>query len=131
MIGMEPSGGIDWNVIAGAVMVVGAVVAQSVGALRWLNGQFAKRDEALEEIREEAAAARQSHAEQLVRVEKDMLSLRSEFAVRLASIPSREAMEMMFRDKVGPLEQDLRALVIELARHGYTDTRRRDHDTRG
>lgn len=127
MIGLEPSGGA--GLLYGAVVVAVTIIAQSFAALRWLNGQFAKRDEALAkqkenfeiallQVREEAVEARQAASDRMTQLEKELLAMKAEVSVRMERFPTRNDLEVMLREKVAPLEQDVRALVIELARHG-------------
>ena len=117
--------------------IVSGLAVQSWVFWRWLSAQFDQRDrEMAEAIRErnthiaalrvEASSAREQTRNDVARVDRDIANLRQEVSVKLAMIPTREAMESMLRDRVQPLESDLRSLVIELARLGVHQPTRRD-----
>ena len=120
--------------------IVGLVVTLSIQSWafwRWLSSQFDRRDREIDDavrernvmvtaIRNEASVARDAARADIARVDRDIASLRNEVSVKLAMIPTREAMESMLRDRVLPLESDLRALVIELARLGVHQPPRRE-----
>lgn len=50
------------------------------------------------------------------RLEHSLQDQRREFAVHLAAIPTRDHIDQLLKERVAPLEQDMRNLVIELAR---------------
>jgi len=116
----------DWLTIIGIVI---GVAIQSWAFFKWQTSQFQKRDEAREaetkerheqvdSVRDRIVALRDEVSLSLSRIDRDLSTTRHEFSVALAALPSRESMESMFAARVGPIEQDLRALVIELARNG-------------
>ena len=127
---------LDWSMVAGVVTVLAAIIGQTIAGIRWLNNQFAQRDEEHEKeildriaqgtaIRAEATAHREQHRTDLSRLDKEVAGLRGELNVRLAHMPTRDQLEALLRDKVGPIESDMRALVIELARIGVHNPNRR------
>jgi uncharacterized protein (DUF1684 family) len=116
----------DWLTIIGFGV---ALFVQSFTFWRWQVAEFRKRDDELANstrdrnvqftaIRAETGAAREQSRNDIARVDKDIASMRNEFSIKLAMIPTRDAMEQMLSNRVGPMEADLRALVIELARLG-------------
>lgn len=63
-------------------------------------------------------ANREMFKSELYRVDRDLSATRHELSISIAALPTRDAIEAMLVSKVAPLESDLRALVIELARNG-------------
>lgn len=109
-------------------IVIGLAV-QSWAFQRWLVKQFDARDQAIadatrernqmiESLRTQGSTARDQTRNEIARVDRDIAMLRSEVRERLAVIPSRKDLDDALRDRVAPLESDLRALTIELARIG-------------
>lgn len=109
-------------------IVIGLAV-QSWGFQRWLTKQFDERDDAIaaatrernqmiDALRTQGNTAREQTRNEIARVDRDVAILRSEVRERLAVIPSRKDLDDALRDRVSPLESDLRALTIELARIG-------------
>lgn len=95
----------------------------------WLGRQLGKRDEAIAKEAENRNAMelrmqmetnhhREASRRDLARVELEFSKFKSEVAVRLSLLPTRDAMEAMLVQRVAPMESDLRTLVIELARLG-------------
>lgn len=133
---------ITFGNLLGIVTTIIAILSQTVAFHRWLQRQLEARDRAiaaavserntmLAALRTEAATAREHARSEITRVDRDLAAMRNEFAVQLARIPTRDAMESLLMDRVRPLEADLRALVIELARigvHGSTPTAARRED---
>lgn len=124
----------DWLTIIG--IVVGLAV-QSWAFFRWQSAQFQKRDDSLadeteerhkqvESVKERTVAIRDEMNAGLVRMDREISSTRHELFVALAALPTRESMEAMFAARVQPIESDLRALVIELARNGMSNPSRRE-----
>lgn len=105
--------------------------AQLWAAGAYLSKSFAKRDEALAEairernnivtgIRAELHAAREQARVDVARIERESAAAASKIEVRLATLPTRESLDASLERRIAPLESDLRALVIELARRGTT-----------
>ena len=122
--------------IAGVFTVLVAIIGQTIAGIRWLNSQFAERDKEHEQevhariaqgtaIRAEASAHREQNRVDISRLDKEIAGLRGDVALRLATMPTRDQLEDLLRDKVSPLEADLRSLVIELARLGVHNPNRR------
>ena len=77
--------------------IICAMAGQSWVFLRWLNREYSRGE--------------------IARLDRDLSGLREKLAV----MPSRKDVDDIIRERVGPMEADLRALVIELARIGVTN----------
>lgn len=124
---MEPRMTLD--TVLTIISIVMGLAVQSWGVWKWLSGEFAKRDAAINvavhernqvvtAIRAESNAAREHMRTEISRIDRDISGVRAEVRERLATLPTRQEQETMLRERVAPLESDLRSLVIELARLG-------------
>lgn len=95
---------IDLGTILTLVITVGI---QSFTAWRWLAAQFKDRDSAINALKDE-----------IHRVDREVLTLRTETRERLASVPSRDQIEELFDKKLGRMQDTLESLVKEVARLG-------------
>lgn len=111
------------------VGIIIALVVQSWAFLRWLNRELESRDQSLadavrDRVREIGAvtgkieAVRDHHRTEIARVDRDLSALRE----RLAQMPSRKDMEDIIRDRIAPMELEVRGLVIHLARLGLHES---------
>jgi Tfp pilus assembly protein PilO len=120
----------EWLTVIGlGITLLLFMFGQSFALWKLLSREFEKRDRAitaaasernaqLMAVRQETVAANAQSRESIARVDKDIAALKNEFSVQLARIPTRAEMEQMLSNRVGPMEADLRSLVIELARLG-------------
>ena len=124
----------DWLTI---ISIIVGLAIQSWAFFKWQSAQFQKRDERLEEeteerhkqielVKDRTVANRDILNREVARLDRENATTRHELSVALASLPTREYMEAMFASRVQPLEADLRALVIELARSGLPNPKRRE-----
>lgn len=108
--------------------IICAMAGQSWVFLRWLNREFRTRDEALtaavnernrelQNVSGKVDMTREYSRGEIARLDRDLSGLREKLAV----MPSRKDVDDIIRERVGPMEADLRALVIELARIGVTN----------
>ena len=127
----------EW--VTAAIGVIGFLAAQLWAAVRYLSSQFAKRDAAsatlgakLENLSTAVRAETQAHREQMrgefARVDRDIAGLRSEVRERLAVMPTVKDLDNSLRDRIGPLEGDLRALTLQLAENGIRAPHRRPRE---
>lgn len=132
----------DWHFTTGeifgffslfATIIVTAMV-QAWGFYRWLATEFAKRDRELSEavterqriltaLRAEATVSAEKFTNEFKRVDMDIMELRGDMRERFAAMPSRQDIDQLLRDRVQPIEQDLRSLVFQLAKIGVKDPR--------
>ena len=117
------------DILSIAVTIIIALAVQSWGFWKWLDAQFEARDARIEGARrdfERTATALRSEANQrseamrveVARIDREIAGLRSEFRETLARMPTREETAQLLRERISPLENDMRSLVIELARLG-------------
>ncbi len=108
--------------------IICAMAGQSWVFLRWLNREFRTRDEALtaavhernrelQNVSGKVDMTREYSRGEIARLDRDLSGLWEKLAV----MPSRKDVDDIIRERVGPMEADLRALVIELARIGVTN----------
>lgn len=98
----------NWLTIMGFMLTIGL---QTFAFWRWLSGEFRKRDEARVKEIEQAN-------DQVRRIDRDVSNLRTDLSVALAKLPTREVLDTMLQARVGPIDQEVRALTLELARNG-------------
>lgn len=127
---MEP--GLQHGIVLSDVLtIIGIILALVIQSWAYLRSQ-AKRaeeqDEAIGLVAKEFAhevktmtgkmdAIRDHSRTEIARLDRDMVTLRE----RLSQMPSRSDMETIIRDRITPLESDLRGLVLQLARLGLAD----------
>ncbi|MGH8171832.1 MAG: hypothetical protein ACREPX_01715 [Rhodanobacteraceae bacterium] len=109
-----------WIGLGNVLTIIGfflTIGAQTFLFWRWLSQELKSRDTAL-------VLATADFSKQIARVDRDVSTMREGFSVQLAKIPTREAMDGILQTRIGPLEAEVRALTLELARNGMqTPTR--------
>lgn len=105
-----------------------ALAVQSWIWIRWLNREFKARDEALsaaihdrnrelQNVVGKIDTTREYSRAEIARIDRDLSGLRE----RLAQMPTRTDMENILRDRVFPVESNLTALAMQLARLGLVE----------
>lgn len=126
-----PSNPLDFA-LSDVLTIVGILVTvgiQTFAAIRWITKRFEERDEAMRRMvteRDNALrglagkvdAVREFSREQASRVEREMQREMSGFRERLAVMPTRKDLDDTVRERLQPIEGEVRALVVELARLG-------------
>ncbi len=112
-----------------AVTVILTIAVQSWAFWKWLDAQFEKRDSRIEGVRrefertvsalrQEANVKAEAMRSEVSRVDREISGLRSDFREALAKMPTRDEAAAIMRERITPIENDLRSLVLELARLG-------------
>jgi hypothetical protein len=121
--GFEPG---DWLTI---ISIVIGLAIQSFAFFKWQTAQFKQRDDMIdaeteerhrqiELVKERTVANRDMIVRESARLDRENASTRHELAIAISNLPTRDYIEAMFRERFKPLEDDMRALVLELARNG-------------
>lgn len=127
----------DWLTI---ITIIITVAIQSWGFFKWQTAQFQKRDEKLDAcdkdftkaleheaserqrqidlVRDRAAALQDMQVRESARLDREQAATRHELSMAISNLPTRDYIERMFGARFKPLEEDLRSLVLELARNG-------------
>lgn len=105
MPGFSPD---NWLTVIGFLIAIGI---QSFVFWRWLSSELGARDKAL-------AAAADAFNAQVVRMDRDISTLRTDLSVALAKLPTRDVLDAMLQARVGPIDAEVRSLTLELARNG-------------
>lgn len=91
------------------ITVIIGLLSQSFAAWKWLTAQFSSRDSSLNNIKD-------TLNREIARVDREVMTLRTETRERLATVPSRDQIEEMLDRKLGRLETQLDSLMKEFTR---------------
>jgi hypothetical protein len=91
------------------ITVLFGFLTQSFAAWKWLAGQFSSRDASLSNIKD-------TLNREIARVDREVMTLRTETRERLATVPSRDQIEEMLDRKLGRLETQLDSLMQAFTR---------------
>lgn len=127
----------DWLTI---ISIVVGLAIQSFAFFRWQTAQFNQRDDRIDRetkdlnkaidfeteerhkqfelVRERTVANRDMITREAARLDRENDNTKHELAIAISNLPTRDYIETMFRQRFKPLEDDMRALVLELARNG-------------
>ena len=104
----------EWFTIGGIVMsMVVTMMVQSFAFWRWLSNAHT-------DLREEIQVAKDYARGEIARIDREAALIRTDFSTQLARLPSRETIDTIISTRFGPLEKDVHALVIEMARNGLS-----------
>jgi hypothetical protein len=107
------------------IVVVCGLGVQAIFITWWLSRQLAKRDEAISTEGSKRTTLQLEIQQDIARIDLELATFKATVDTRLSMLPTRDAMEVMLAQRVGPMEGYLRTLVIELARLGLDVESRR------